>query len=436
MTAASQPASAAGGPGPLGHDVVDGGTTAARGFRAAAATGGLKASGAPDIALLVSDAEASAAGVFTRSAFAAAPVRLDRATLAASGGRARAVVANSGCANAVTGAPGDDAARAMQAAAAAAVGCAPDRVLVLSTGVIGVPLDVAKVERGVRDAARRLAPDGGAAAAHAILTTDTRPKTAARTVRLSGGIVVVGGMAKGAGMIHPDMATMLAVVTTDLVRAPDDLADDLRAAVAGSFNRISIDGDSSTNDSVLMLANGASGVRVDAAGGDDRAADVAAWRAALLDLCQDLARQIVRDGEGVRRLAVIEVVGAADDAAAHRVANTIATSPLVKTAFAGGDPNWGRIVAAAGRSGVAIDPARVGLSFAPGEGAAGERPVDGLVVLRDGLPVAFDDAAAGAILGGETFTVRLDLGAGAGVATVWTGDLTEDYIRINADYRT
>lgn len=408
---------------------VDGGPTAARGFAASAATCGLKASGTPDIALVVSDGEASAAGVFTRSAFAAAPVRLDRATLAAGGGRVRAVVANSGNANAVTGRPGDDAARAMQSAAAAAVGCAADRVLVLSTGVIGVPLDVGKVERGVRDAAARLAPDGGPAAARAIMTTDTRPKTAALAVRLSGGTIVVGGMAKGAGMIHPDMATMLAVVTTDLDRAPADLDADLRLAADASFNRISVDGDTSTNDSLIVLANGASGVALGAAAA---AADVAVWRAALVTVCQDLARQIVRDGEGVRRLAVIEVVGAADDAAAHRVANTIATSPLVKTAFAGGDPNWGRIVAAAGRSGVAVDPERVGLAFAPGEAGDGA-PV---VVLRAGLPTEFDEAAAAAILGGDAFRVRLDLGLGPGAATVWTGDLTEDYIRINADYRT
>lgn len=414
---------------------LDGDVTTPRGFRAAAATCGLKASGAPDIALVVSDVEASAAGVFTRNAFAAAPVRLDRATLAASGGRARAIVANSGNANAVTGPAGDEAAAATQRAAASALACPTEHVLVLSTGIIGVPLDVAKVERGIALASDALSANGGPAAARAIMTTDTRPKTAARRVRLSGGDVLVGGMAKGAGMIHPDMATMLAVVTTDLDRAPIALAADLAAAVDVSFNRISIDGDTSTNDSVIVLANGASGIAVSDPHADPQANDVATWRAALVDLCQDLARQIVRDGEGVRKLAVIVVAGAADDGDARRAANAIATSPLVKTAFAGGDPNWGRIVAAAGRSGAAVDPARVSLTFAPGEhdveGAAA--PVR---LLANGLPTGFDETAAAAILAGDAFRVRLDLGLGEGVATVWTGDFTEEYVRINAEYRT
>ncbi|MEO8082413.1 MAG: bifunctional glutamate N-acetyltransferase/amino-acid acetyltransferase ArgJ [Ardenticatenales bacterium] len=409
--------------------VVDGDVTTPAGFRAAGATAGLKASGAPDIALVVSDRDASAAGVFTRNAFAAAPVRLDRAALASSGGWARVIVANSGNANAVTGPAGDAAAAAMQRAAAEAVGCPPDRALVLSTGVIGVPLDVAKVQRGIAAAHAGLAADGGAAAARAILTTDTRTKTAARRVRLSGGDITIGGMAKGAGMIHPDMATMLAVLSSDVARAPEDLAADLRAAVDVSFNRISIDGDTSTNDSVLLLANGAAGVGIATAG------DADTWAMALVDICQDLARQIVRDGEGVRKLAVITVAGAADDQDARRVANTIATSPLVKTAFAGGDPNWGRIVAAAGRAGATVDAARVALSF-----AAGERDVAGsaapLVVLANGLPTGYDEAAAAAILSGDTFRVRLDLGLGDGAATVWTGDLTAEYVRINADYRT
>ncbi|MFN8421987.1 MAG: bifunctional glutamate N-acetyltransferase/amino-acid acetyltransferase ArgJ [Anaerolineae bacterium] len=413
----------------VGAAIIDGDVTTPAGFRAAAATAGLKASGAPDIAFIVSDVDASAAGVFTRNAFAAAPVRLDRAALTASGGRARAVVANSGNANAVTGPAGDAAALAMQRAAAAFVGCPSDRVLVLSTGVIGVPLDVAKVERGIRAAGAALAPDGGAAAARAIMTTDTRPKTAARRVHLTGGTVTIGGIAKGAGMIHPDMATLLAVVTTDVVRDAADLAADLTAAVDGSFNRISIDGDTSTNDSVIALANGASGIGV------RTAEDEAVWTAALTDLCQDLARQIVRDGEGVRKLVAITVVGAADDADARRAAGTIATSPLVKTAFAGGDPNWGRIVAAAGRSGAAVDAARVALSFAAGEHDGPGAPSP-LVVLADGLPTRYDESAAAAILAGDAFRVRLDLGLGGGAATVWTGDLTAEYVRINADYRT
>lgn len=430
------------GPVEAPFERIAGDAATPRGFAAGAATCGLKVSGNPDVALVASDRDASAAGVFTRNAFAAAPVRLCRAALAASGGRARAVVANSGCANAATGPAGDEAARAMQDAAAAAVGCSPEHVLVLSTGVIGQPLDVERVRRGIAMAAGALdARGGGPAAAEAIMTTDTRPKTAARRVRLAGGEVLLGGMAKGAGMIHPDMATLLAVVTSDAARAPADLAADLRAAADASFNRISIDGDTSTNDSLIALANGASGVAVDAGS----AADVAAWRAALTDLCRDLAQQIVRDGEGVTKFVAIEVAGAADDADAHRVASAVATSPLVKTAFAGGDPNWGRILAAAGRSGARVDPERTSLAFAPGAGD-GTSAVDGtsrgegagpaLALVAGGLPTDYDEDAAAAILAGDAFRVLLDLGLGEGAATVWTGDLTAEYVRINADYRT
>jgi len=408
-------------------DRIPGGVATPRGFWAGAATCGLKPSGNPDVALVASDRLASAAGVFTRSAFAAAPVRLDRATLAASGGRARAVVANSGNANAATGPDGDAAARAMQAAAAAAVGCAPEHVLVLSTGVIGQPLDVAKIARGIAAAGEALGAGGGPSAAEAIMTTDTHPKTAARRVRLSGGNVVLGGMAKGAGMIHPDMATLLAVVTSDVAREPAALAADLALAADASFNRISIDGDTSTNDSVIALANSASGVAVATEG------DVALWRGALVDLCLDLAHQIVRDGEGVTRFVAIQVSGAASDAEAHRVANAVATSPLVKTAFAGGDPNWGRILAAAGRSGARIEPERTSLAFAPGADD-GDGPA--LALVEGGLPTGYDERAAEAILAGDAFRVLLDLGLGAGAATVWTGDLTAEYVRINADYRT
>jgi len=365
-------------------------------------------------------------------------------------------VANSGCANAATGPAGDAAARAMQAAAAEAVGCAPEHVLVLSTGVIGRMLDVERVQRGIATAADALrAGSGGAgggrvglAAAEAIMTTDTRPKTAARRVRLPGGEVLLGGMAKGAGMIHPDMATLLAVVTSDAVRAPADLAADLAIAADASFNRISVDGDTSTNDSLIVLASGASGVAVDAGS----AADVAAWRAALTDLCLDLAHQIVRDGEGVTKFVAIEVTGAADDAEARRVASAVATSALVKTAFAGGDPNWGRILAAAGRTGARIEPGRVRLAFRAGDGGeeGGGDVADAamarievsvastveVAVVEGGLPTDYDEGAAEAILAGDAFRVLLDLGLGEGTAKVWTGDLTAEYVRINADYRT
>jgi glutamate N-acetyltransferase/amino-acid N-acetyltransferase len=427
--------------------IADGAVTAPRGFSAAAATAGLKPSGAPDVALIVADGPCAAAGVFTRNLVAAAPVRLDRAALAASGGRARVVVANSGNANACTGPAGDEAARAMQSAAARAVGCPPGEVLVLSTGVIGVPLDVPLVTAGIAQAAGVLAagPAAGLAAAEAIRTTDTCAKHAALRVSLSGGEVVLGGIAKGSGMIHPDMATMLAVITTDADLTPAQASGQLSTAVEHSFNRISVDGDTSTNDTVLLLAGGASGVRL------SDPADEATFARALGALCADLARAIVRDGEGASRFVTLHVTGAASEADAVAVGRTIATSPLVKTAFAGGDPNWGRILAAAGRAGVDLDPDRLRLWIAPGEAqpAAGEaaapadsgappsEPPDGAVVLaREGGAADFDTRAAAAIMSAPAIRVGLDLGQGRAAATLWTTDLTHEYVTINAEYTT
>ena len=390
---------------------------------------GIKQSGRPDLVLVAADRDCAAAGVFTRNRVPAAPVLLDRETLAANPTALRGVLINAGNANACTGAPGLADAREMQQLAANAVGARPEQFLIMSTGVIGVPLPMERVRAGVAALAPRLAADGGPAAAEAIMTTDTRPKRAAVEVDLPGGRVTIGGMAKGAGMIHPDMATLLGVLTTDAAIAADVLQASLREAIAASFNAISIDGDTSTNDSVVLLANGAAGVAV--ADGPPSADDEsrARFTTALTDLCVHLAQLIVRDGEGATRFVTLVVSGAETAADARRAADTIATSPLVKTAFAGGDPNWGRIVMAAGRSGAALDPARLALWVE----APGAPP---LQLVRGGTPTGYAEADAAAVFAQPEFTVRLDLGLGDGAATLWTTDLSHDYVTINADYRT
>ena len=403
--------------------VPDGSVTSPQGFVAAAVAAGIKQSGRPDLVLVAADRDCAAAGVFTRNRVAAAPVLLDRATLAAGPAALRGVLINAGNANACTGEPGLADAREMQRLAAAALGTRPEQLLVMSTGVIGVPLPMTRVAAGVAALAPLLSAGGGLAAAEAIMTTDTRPKRAAVVVDLPDGQVTIGGMAKGAGMIHPDMATLLGVLTTDAVVAPDVLDSSLREAVAASFNAISIDGDTSTNDSIILFANGAVGVAV----ADDESR--ARFAAALTDLCVQLAQMIVRDGEGATRFVTLVVSGAASTVDARRVADTIATSPLVKTAFAGGDPNWGRIMMAAGRSGAALDPARLALSVI----APGAPP---LQLVRGGTPTGYAEADAAAVFAQPEFTVHLDLGLGDGAATLWTTDLSHEYVSINADYRT
>jgi glutamate N-acetyltransferase/amino-acid N-acetyltransferase len=328
------------------------------------------------------------------------------------------VVINSGCANACTGTAGLGVARDMAEATAMAVGCAIEHVLVASTGVIGVPLDIAKIRDGVDQASRVLAPDGGDAATRAIMTTDPFPKSCAAAMESPGGIVTVGGMAKGSGMIEPRMATMLAVLTTDAAVAPPVLAGALRRVVNGTFNAITVDGECSTNDTVFLLASGKSGVTVTR---DDDPV--------LIDPLQDvsarLAQAIVRGGEGATKLVTVRVTGAASEADAWLAARTIANSPLVKTAVHGGDPNWGRLVAAAGRSGAAfsLDRASVAIGAVP--------------LLVAGVP--YDERAdkAAEELARTDVTVTVDLGTGGPHdATVWTCDLSAEYVRINAEYRT
>ena len=402
----------------------EGTVTSPAGFTAVAHAAGLKKENQLDLALVVSEADCSCAAMFTKNQVVAAPVIVDRETLAANNNRLRAVVINSKNANACTGEPGLANARATQHIAAGALGCQADQVLVLSTGVIGVQLPMGKLEAGIVAAAQGLARENGRLAAEAIMTTDTRPKHLAVTVNLPGGPVKIGGMAKGAGMIHPNMATMLAVLTTDAAIAPEVLDGLLRTAVNQSFNRISIDGDTSTNDTILLLANGVSGTAV------ADPASLAAYSAALNQLCTALAQMIVRDGEGATKFVEIQVTGAQNDDDAHQIANTIAISPLVKTAFAGSDANWGRLLMAAGRAGVAFDQSKINLWISM-------QQANELQLVANGTPTSYQEEEAAAVFAEPEFIVKLDVGSGGGgTAVVWTTDLSHDYVSINADYRT
>jgi len=402
-------------------EIPNGSVTSPRGFTAAAAHAGLKANGALDVALLVSATSCATAGVFTKNALRAAPVVYDADLLAERPGRVRAVAMNARVANACTGAPGLAAARAMAQAAEQAAGLPPRTALVLSTGVIGVPLPLEQVTEGVRAAAGRLTPDGGPEAARAIMTTDTRPKHCAVRFETPAGIVTVGGIAKGAGMIHPDMATLLAVLTTDAIGEPAGLQPLLRRVADRSFNAISVDGDTSTNDTVLLLAGGASGV--------DPSRDGTLWKMfedAVLQVARSLALAIVSDGEGASKLVEIHVVGGVSEAAAREVGRAIARSALIKTAIYGADPNWGRILAAAGAAGVPLAVDRLSLQAA----ADGEW----LTLATGGATAHADPRAARAIFQQKAIRLRVDLGLGRAEAVVWTCDLTPDYVRINADY--
>lgn len=396
--------------------------TSPQGFNAGTAACGLKESHKLDLALVVSDRDCAAAGVFTQNQVAAAPVLVSREALSAQRHRIRGLVANAGNANACTGEQGLTAAREMQQLAAGALECGPEQMLVLSTGVIGVQLDLAKVEAGIQAAAAQLSVTGGDAAAQAIMTTDTRPKQLAVEVELPGGPITIGGMAKGSGMIHPNMATVLGVITTDAAVPAGDLRACLSAAVEWSFNRITVDGDTSTNDTVLLLANGASGVST------AEPASLALFNKAIAYVCIQLAQMIVRDDEGASKFVELTVSGTNTEAEALSIAQTIATSSLVKTAIAGGDPNWGRILAAAGRARVCFDQSQMALWICAGEAE--------LQLVRGGTPLNFNEADAELIFAQSELAIRLDLGVGSGVAIVWTCDLTHDYVSINADYRT
>lgn len=401
----------------------EGTVTSPQRFLATAVSAAIKYKNRNDLTLIVSQTDCAATAVFTRSQVVAAPVIADRETLARNSTSIRAVVINSGNANASTGKPGLINARLTQGLAAKELGCHADQVLVMSTGVIGVQLPIEKIADGLILAVPQLSAENGRLAAEAIMTTDTVPKHLAVQVDLSGGMVTIGGMAKGAGMIHPDMATMLSLITTDAVIPPDVLDSLLKTAVSQSFNRISIDGDTSTNDTVILLANGTSGAAI------DNHADAATFSQALNYLCRELAQQIVKDGEGATKFVEIQVEGAASQHDAHAIANSIATSPLVKTAFAGSDANWGRILAAAGRAGVPFDQYQVDLW-------AGVESADELQLVNQGTPTDYQEADAAAIFAQPAFIINLQLNEGDAAETVWTCDLSHDYVSINADYRT
>lgn len=397
---------------------IQGGVTAPSGFRASGLHCGIKASGKPDLSLIVSDTPATAAGVFTVNLAKAAPVYLSQDHLASSNGVARAIITNSGCANACTGPQGMLDAREMATLAAAAVGCAEHHVLVASTGVIGVNLKMDKIRAGVPQAVAALAADGGPAAARAIMTTDPFPKEYAVEMTTEFGTFRVGGMAKGSGMIEPRMATMLGYLTTDADVDQTMLARVVSEAARYTFNAITVDGEPSTNDCVFALANGRSGVTINE---NLYPALLEAFRA----VAHELAIGIVRGGEGATKLIAITITGASSDPDAWMAARAIANSPLVKTAVHGGDPNWGRLIAAAGRSGAAfvLDGARV--------------QIGSLVLFENGRP--FDELApkAAEYLTGKDIDIKVDLGAGgSSTATVWTCDLTAEYVKINAEYRT
>ena len=407
-------------------EIVNGGVTSPKGFKAAGVTAGLKRSGAPDMAMIYSEAPCNVAAAFTSNLFAAAPVLYDRSVIAA-GGQIRAVVVNSGNANACTGDAGLADAKATAEEAARLLGVSSGEVLVSSTGRIGVPMPMDIIIGGVRKAVQQLSSDGGAAATQAIMTTDTRPKSFSVQLNVGGSVVTLGGMTKGAGMIAPKMrpamppqATMLAYVTSDASIEQGALQDALCLALDRSFNRITVDGDTSTNDTFVLLANGAAQNPMIRRGTQE----AAQFAEAVALLAGRLAREMVLDGEGVSRFVEVNVTGAANDKDARTVAEAIANSALCKTAWFGGDPNWGRIVCAAGYSGVQFDPAKVNLDL------------QGMAAVRGGMDAGTPESELAKVVSGREFKIDLDLGCGEGSFTVWTCDLTYKYVEINADMHT
>jgi len=396
---------------------IEGCVAAPKGFRAAGVRCGLKQRGL-DVALIYSEVPAACAALFTTNKVKAAPVVLS--TAHARTGRAQAIVANSGSANACTGPRGLADASQMADLAAERLGISHSDVLVCSTGVIGRYLDMEKVERGIRAAARVASEGGGADAAAAIMTTDTRPKMTAYEFEIGGTPVRIGGVAKGAGMICPKVATLLAFVTTDAAIKPSVLRTSLERSVEGSLNSLTIDGDTSTNDSVIALANGAAGNPPITGPGQG----LDSFQSALDVVSLELAREVARDGEGATKFVEVVVKNAASSGDARAAAMAVANSPLVKTAIFGKDPNWGRILAAAGRSGAALDPDKVDLYFGD------------LKIVEDGVPLDIPAEAARSPLSADELAIILDLKVGDGSAHIFTCDFSYDYVKINAEYHT
>lgn len=404
---------------------IPGGITAPRGFLAAGLHAGIKKPSILDLALVASEQPGPVAGLFTRNQVAAAPVVLDRLHLKQGQGQGqgmgRAFIVNSGNANACTGAQGLADAKEMATLAAQCLGVPVRSIFVGSTGVIGQFLPMPVIRQGVPRLVQRLRRTGGHEAAKAIMTTDLKPKDVALRARIAGHVVTVGGMAKGSGMIHPNMATMLAYLTTDAAIAQPVLQRALRAAVETSFNCISVDGDTSTNDTVLCLANGLAGN----APFRDGTKELAAFQALLSEACRSLAMRICRDGEGVTKIVHVLVTGAKSAADAKAVANTVGTSCLVKTAFFGEDANWGRIMAAVGRAGVRIRPERIGLT------------IEGAPIVKGGVSLGrAAERAIEKLFRRREFRIVIDLGLGSAQGTLWTTDLSYEYVRINASYRS
>ncbi len=405
--------------------MIAGGICAAQGFRAAGLHVGVKTHNVnkKDVALIVSDVPCAAAGMFTKNVVKAAPVRVTMEHLA--DGRARAVIANSGNANAC--APqGEENARRMCAAAAKAIGCGPEEVLVASTGVIGQTLKVDVIEAGGPELAGLLARSDEASdgAAHAIMTTDTVKKEVAVRTEIGGKAVTIGGIAKGSGMIHPNMGTMLCFLTTDCAISPEMLRAALHEVVRVSFNRISVDGDTSTNDTCCVLANGLAGNKEITGKGEDYAAFVQA----LEEICILLARKMAKDGEGAKHLITCAVSGARDEAQAETISKSVISSTLTKAAIFGCDANWGRVLCAMGYSGEQFDPEQVDVRFASTAGT--------ILVCEKGRGLDFDEALAKKILTEDEIAIEIAMGEGDGSCTCWGCDITYDYIKINGDYRT
>ena len=408
------------------NTLPEGSITSPSGFLAGAASAGLKTDGSPDVGVLLSELPCAGAGVFTQNRVRAAPILYDEALLSERPGRLRGIVVNSQIANACTGPSGLDAAAGMAKAAEESLETPPRSILVLSTGTIGIPLPIDAVAAGVKQAADNLHPEGGLDVAQAIMTTDHKVKHTAVEVETTGGKITVGGIAKGSGMIHPNMATVLGVITTDALVEPAQLGALLRQVTDRTFNAITIDGDTSTNDSVLMLANGASEVAI--------ARDREGWKAfeeAAEFVARELALMIVLDGEDGSRFIELTVSGAGTESMARSIGRSIGSSVLIKTSLAGGTPSWGRILAAAGSAGFPIEPDRLRL-LAQRRAAGGGPKGDWVVLAEDGTAVGLPAKAVRRIFATPQVALRLELGMGGAEATVWTCDMTEEYVRRNA----
>ena len=389
-----------------------------QGFTAAGVRAGIKKSGNLDVAVIYTEKEAAVAGVFTQNAVAAAPVYVSKDTV--KHGIAHAVVANAGCANACTGEQGDKDARRMAAIAANELGCKAEEVLVASTGVIGVTLPMDKMEKGIKQAVAELSGEGSQNAGNAIITTDTYSKACATEVEIGGKTVRFGAIAKGSGMIQPNMATMLCFITTDAAISQPLLQEALSDIVEVSFNMISVDGDMSTNDMVTVMANGAAGN----AEITEKNGDYEKFHAVLLDICQGMAQRIAADGEGATKFLTINVKGTASFADAKTIGMSVAKSPLVKTAFFGQDPNWGRVICAVGYAGVPMDPQKTVVKFG------------GVPVYAHGVGAEHDEEALRKVMAEHDIVIDIDMGNGDGEATVWTCDFSYEYVKINGEYRT